>query len=223
MLLYVYDMKIVYSDVIIAFNKKCEAFALKIIKKEMGLKTHRKRFYVQATSYPLQIVTFEHSSRLGYFQPDLFEIGINKLFLFAEDSSLLDVIRHELAHFMTFIQFGIQVSDHGKEFHQICKQYKWKSNISRAKVAKETIVKNDKIAKRIIKLFSLAKSHNLNESEAATLKAQELVSKYSINIKESDQEVEMHLIRFFPSKRNFAKLKAISDILRTFFVFPIIN
>lgn len=45
---------------------------------------------------------------------------------------------------------------------------------------------NEKIIERVKKLLSLANSNNVNESESAMLKAQELMAKYKLSIKDID-------------------------------------
>ena len=45
---------------------------------------------------------------------------------------------------------------------------------------------NEKIIERVKKLLSLANSNNVNESESAMLKAQELMAKYKLSIKDVD-------------------------------------
>lgn len=214
-------MEILYSETIFAFIKKCKGLARKILSEEMNLRVGRSRFFVKNTSYPLHIVTFEHPSRLGYFQADLFEIGVNKTYLHEGDKSLLDLLRHELAHYMTFITFGPQVPHHGKEFLSICKQYGWNAEVSRAVIQGDKIKKNEKILGKVQKLLSLSDSPHPEEAEAATLKAKELLLKYSLEFREECDE--MHLLRFLPRKRSSAKLHAISSILRTFLVYPVFN
>jgi hypothetical protein len=214
-------MEILYSNVIFAFLKKAKFLARKILSEEMKLRVGRTRFFIKNTSYPLHFVTFEHPSKLGYFQSDLMEIGINKVFLFESEEKLLDLIRHELAHYLTFIEHGSYVPHHGKAFHAICKRYGWNTEISRAVIQIEKITQNEKLLDKIRKLLSLAKSHHQSEAEAATLKAQELLIKYNLDLRESGDT--MHLLRILPQKRSSAKLHAISSILKTFLVHPVFN
>ncbi len=214
-------MQILYSKTILTFLKKIKRLAQEILTKEMSLSVGRSRFHVGAVSYPLHFTAFDHPSRLGYFQHDLYEIGINKLFLLEEDGAIKDLLRHELAHYMTFIEHGPEILPHGKEFREICKKYGWPTEIARAQVPLEKAIKNKHIVDKVRKLLSLAESPEPKEAEAATLKAQELLAKYNVKFHEEDDPI--HVLRVLQKKRGSAKLQAIASILRLFFVYPIFN
>lgn len=214
-------MEILYSSAIFALLKRAQKLSRKILAEEVSLPLGRSRFFVKNTGYPLHFIAFEHPSRLGYFQADLYEIGINKVYLFESDENLLNLLRHELAHYLTYIYYGPHVSHHGKEFHEICQRYGWNTEVSRAAIKTEKIAHQEKVLAKVHKLLSLANSSHQGEAEAATLKAQELLLKYNLNLKETRDE--MRLLRLFPQKRSSAKLSAISSILRTFLVYPVFN
>jgi len=214
-------MEILYSNAIFSFLKRVKHLAQKILSEELFLKVGRTRFFIKNTSYPLHFVTFEHPSKLGYFQSDLFEIGINKAFLFESEEKLLDLLRHELAHYLTFIEQGPHVPHHGKAFHAICRRYGWNTEISRAVIKIEKVTQNEKLLDKVRKLLSLAESPHQSEAEAATMKAQELLIKYNLDLRERGDT--MHLLRILPQKRSSTKLHAISSILRTFLVHPVFN
>lgn len=214
-------MTILYSDAIFAFLKKNQQLAKQILLEEMKIQVGRTRFFIKNTSYPLHFVTFEHPSKLGYFQADLYEIGVNKSFLFENEEKLKNLLRHELAHYITFIEYGPHVPHHGKEFQKICKRYGWDTQISRAVIKVEAHAQTERILEKVHKLFSLANSPHPEEAQAATLKAKELLLKY--NLKIDPKSDEMRLVRILPSKRNSSKIQAIASILRTFFVYPVFN
>ena len=214
-------MTILYSDTIFAFLKKSKHLAKQILLEEMQVQVGRTRFFIKNTSYPLHIVAFEHPSKLGYFQSDLYEIGVNKAFLFESEKQLKNLLRHELAHYITFIEHGMNAPHHGKEFQNVCQRYGWDTHISRATIQIETHTHTEKILTKIHKLFSLANSPHPEEAQAATLKAKELLLKYNLKIEK--QSEEMRLIRILPSKKNSSKLQAIASILRTFLVCPVFN
>lgn len=214
-------MEILYSNTILSFLKKVRKLACKILSKEMGLKIGHSRLYYKTSSYPLNFVIFDHPSRLGYFIPSHYEIGINKLFLLENDEEIINLLRHELAHYMTFLEYGEHVPSHGKEFRSICKRYGWPTEIAYAQIPIEKAVKNHRIAEKVRKLLSLAESHHTKEAESATLKAKELLLKYNLSLHETEEETVVK--RVFEQKRSSAKLQAIAEILRTFFVYPIFN
>lgn len=214
-------MEILYSNTILAFLKKVRKLAQTILTEEIGLKVGYSRLYYHSASYPLHFVIFDHPSRLGYFTASHYEIGINKLFLLEKDEEIKNLLRHELAHYLTFLDFGENIPSHGKEFQSVCQRYGWPSRVSQAKVPIEKAVKNRRIAEKVKKLLSLAESHHKEEAQAATLKAQELLLKH--NLSSHDVEEETALKRIFKGNRNSAKLQAIAEILRTFFVYPVFN
>jgi len=214
-------MEILYSTTILSFLRKIKKMAFEILAHEMRIKVGRSRFYYQGYSYPLQFVVFDHPSTLGTFQSDLFEIGINKVFLLENEESVKEIIRHELAHLVTFLEFGSRVSMHGKEFRAVCKRYGWAIEVSKATVPLEKVVKNKRIVEKVRKLLSLAESPHPSEAEEATLKAQHLLSKY--NVEYTPEEDETVLLRVLEKKRGSAKLQAIASIVRSFYVYPVFN
>lgn len=195
----------------------------------MGLDVKNSRFLYKRYSYPLKIVVFEHPSRLGYFNPEFFEIGIHKKMVYAKDEILLkDLIRHELAHYYCFIKHGNSILDHGKEYHDICQKFGWGEEVYKAYIVlsdKDFIPSpsTNKILSKIQKLLSLSTSPHKEEAELATLKANELLIKYNLNAHAISDKQEMALKRLLQAKRTSAKLQAISTILRSFFVYPVIS
>ena len=209
-------MEFLYSDTILAFLQKARERAKTILKDEVGLRVRGSRFFYNGYSYPLVILLFEDDRKLGYFDPNFYEIGLNKEVMLRDD--LDDIIRHELAHYITWIIHG-PVRDHGKEFHDICRQYGWNKEISLA--TSIAAPQQSRIASKIKKLLSLASSANRFEAEQATVKANELLMKH--NIDHLSEESEMRVRRLITSKRASAKLQSIATILRTFLVYPVLN
>jgi hypothetical protein len=214
-------MEILYSTTILSFLRKVKKMAFEILAREMQIKVGHSRLYYQGYSYPLRFIVFDHPSTLGTFQSDLFEIGINKVFLLENEEAVKEIIRHELAHLVTFLEFGSHVSTHGKEFRTVCKRYGWAIEISKATVPLEKVVKNKRIVEKVRKLLSLAESPHPSEAKEATLKAQHLLSKY--NVEYTPEEDETVLLRVLEKKRGSAKLQAIASILRSFYVYPVFN
>ena len=196
-------MEILYSTTILLFLRKVKKMAFEILACEMRIKVGRSRFYYQGYSYPLQFIVFDHPSTLGTFQRDLFEIGINKVFLLENEEAIKEMIRHELAHLLTFLEFGCRVPAHGKEFRAVCKRYGWAVEVSKATVPLEKVVKNKRIVEKVRKLLSLAESPHPSEAEEATLKAQQLLSKY--NVEYTPKEDTTVLLRILEKKRGKRK------------------
>ena len=193
-----------------------------ILKEEMHLTFGKRLFWVENTGYPLHFVVFEHSSKMGYFDAEMYEIGVNKCYLFETDADLRDLLRHEIAHFMTFIKYGPLTPHHGSEFRSICAEYGWKNEVARAKSSSNDRKQSLRILQKVQKLFTLSSSHHAHEAEAALLKARELLLKYQLDLEiKDDDEMEIH--RLFKQTKTSAKLEAIASILKHFFVYPVFN
>lgn len=214
-------MEILYSQTILAFLTKVRRLSLEILSEEMGLKVGPKRFHIGPIAYPLQFVVFEHPSKLGHFTSSLYEIGINKLYLLEKDEEIKKLLRHELAHYMTFIEYGEAASAHGKEFKSICQRYGWPSDIAKAHVPIEKALKNKRMVDKVHKLLALSASPQPEEAKQATFKARNLLAKYHLEMPTVDEETVV--IRTLEKKRSSIKLQAIATILQTFFIHPVIN
>ena len=198
------------SPQLLQFAKRLVSHAKAILKNEMGFEVRSKRFVFQNYLYPIQIVCFEHEKRLGYFDPELHEIGIHRD-LMGDESVAIDVLKHELAHYIAFLEFGS--TDHGKDFHTICERYHFPKEVSRATHSKP-IVPIKSIESKVEKLLRLAKNSSLHESQAALLKAEELMLKH--NVKPQTSEELYGMLRVLPSKRSSGKQKAIGQMLKHF-------
>jgi len=214
-------MSILYSNAIFSFLKKAEDLAKQILVEEANLQVTSTRFFFGNIVCPLNFVVFEHPSQLGYFKSDFLEIGINKVFLFENNENLLNILRHELAHYFTFIEYGPFCTYHGKEFREICKRYGWNSEVSRAIMPDIKVVQCEKLMNKIHKLCSLAQSHHQHEAQAAILKVQKLLIKHNLDLHERDDT--LYLLRTLPKKRKSTKMQAIASILQTFFVNVVFN
>lgn len=212
-------MEFLYSDTILAFVQTVKKRAKAILKDEMGLRVRGDRFYYNDHSYPLVILLFEDSNKLGYFDPNFYEIGLNKELMFREGTD--EILRHELAHYITWIVHG-PVQEHGEAFRAICKRFGWGEAVMRASSPLPPSTRHpSRVAIKIKKLLSLASSANHFEAELATLKANELLMKH--NVEHISTESEMRVKRLLSSKRTSVKLQAIAAILRTFLVYPVLN
>jgi len=129
----------------------------------------RSRFSYRGATYPLVFVVFEHTTKLGFFHPALFEIGINRrIMIQANQNDLLNLIRHELAHYITWIETGGRGQAHGNEFREICRKYGWGKEVyaSMCEIEKaiETPLEEDRLLQKIKKLLALGTSNNVHEA-----------------------------------------------------------
>jgi hypothetical protein len=221
----------IYSNTLQTFTKRLLIDLKDIISNEVGLTVRKSRFEYDRMLYPLSIVCFEHQTKLGFFDHKILQIGINKNLMYTTKRKILkDILRHEFAHYLTYIQHGADLPPHGKRFKETCTNLGWENSVSKASInlefensKLEGDLKSEKIIEKIKKLMKLASSDNHHEAELATLKANQLLLKYNLENVHEDTEMTSHLCHVLSGKRVSGKHHAIYEILTTFFVSPIFN
>lgn len=217
----------IYDSTSIAFIKKSETF-LREILVACGIEVKRNRFLVNKYLYPIHIVIFE-GSELAHFNAAYLQIALNKNLIYkAKESVLRDILKHELAHYLAHIHYGL-IPSHGKEFHEICSRFGFPKEIALATMnldesnhAKVGDLESEKILERVKKLLSLAQSSNTHEAELATIKANDLLLRHNLKYIENSDE-SIYLNRILSRKRKDSKLTAIYSILKHFIVRPVIS
>ena len=175
---------IIYSASIDRFLKKYHRRCKQILCEEMGIAVYKKRFEYREL-YPIHLVCFEKPGVLGYFAPDNFQIGLSKKLLLEPEKRVINVLRHELAHYMQFLLYGETVAIMDLSFGRFAKTLDGMKKFIRQKISlngeRHSKRREEReILSRIKKLLALAKSENLHEAEAATIKANELMAQYQI-------------------------------------------
>lgn len=218
---------LIYDQTTLAFSRKTELMMKEILSK-CGLKVGHSRFHFENKLYPLHIVIFE-GSELGHFNSSYYQIGLNKKLIYtAKDSVIRDVVRHEVAHYLTYLHYG-NTPSHGKEFHTICKKYGFSPDVSKATLdillaneSKEGDLESEKIIQKVTKLFALAESSNIHEAELATVKANDLLIRHNLS-QFSESSPSLYLERLMIQKRKDAKMESIFEIIKHFIVRPVIS
>jgi predicted SprT family Zn-dependent metalloprotease len=218
---------LLYSEKIILFIQTIRKEIKTILTQEMNLKVQGDRFsdFTRQFSYPLSIVVYNDRNKLGYFDPNFYELGFHERLMYVDSRQLKQIIRHELAHYMTFILHGPSLQPHGEEFKEFCKSMNWGKEVSEATCELHELNKDDEVNqsdlfRKIQKLMALSSSSNPHEAEAAMLKSQELLVKHQLEGKYFFEEEgeKVVLQRIFLQKQRTAKMVAIAKILETFFV-----
>lgn len=217
---------IIYDSTSLAFIQKTEQM-LREILKECGLTVRRSRFLWKNYLYPIHVVVFE-GKEWGHFNAPYFQIALNRRLIWsAKDSVVRDILRHELAHYFTLLEFG-PVQAHGKEFHSICERFGFPDSVSAATMnlqieneSREGDIHSERILEKVKKLLSLAQSSNSHEAEIATLKANALLLRHNLDYVEKEES--LYLDRLLVRTRKDDKLTAIYEILRHFIVRPVIS
>lgn len=200
-----------------------------VLSREVGLRVVGDRFYDkrQTSSYPIKAVIFNNKSMLGYFDHHFYEVGFHECLMHVNREVLHDIIRHELAHYITFINYENTVESHGIEFKAFCLRMGWGETVWKATACVgENIsieqAEDNNVLRKVQKLLALATSNNTHEAEQAMIKSQQLLLKHNIDFRNIDSENEdnekIFLKRVMKQKRENAKMRAIAAILQTFLV-----
>jgi hypothetical protein len=217
---------IVYSEKIGELIGKIKFILKNILTQEVKLKVRGDRFYDKTGrySYPVKIVIFNHGNKLGYFDADFLELGFHESVFFSSNEELSNLIRHEIAHYLTYIEYGGGFFPHGREFRSVCMGLNWGKEVYAAKISLEESPSLNKssISRKIEKLLALSSSSNTHESTSALIKSRELLLKHNMERSFENKE-QIYLKRIIKSKRKSAKMEAIAHILETFFVSTIFN
>ena len=223
---------LIYSEKIILFIQEIKLAIRKILSHEVNLKVTRDRFFDKSErySYPISVVIYNDQPMLGYFDPNFYEIGIHERLIHAPKKQLYDLIRHELAHYLTFILSTGVTSPHGREFKDFCKSIGWGEEVYNATMSltqdeKIQSIEESDIFRKIQKLMALATSTNKYEAELAMIKSQQLLLKYNLESRfiHAEEKEKIFLKRIMKQPKKTAKLRSIAKILETFFVSVVFN
>lgn len=196
--------------------EQVEMLMYQIFKKEIGMLYKNKKIYTPHYRYPLSVVLFVNREKAGFFDPEKYQIGIHRSLLHKEETLLKDVLRHEIAHFLTFVEFGSLVKPHGAEFRQICNRYHWNENVMQATLSVSFPALTS--SKKMQKLRAMTKSSNIHEAKIALQKLENL----SLDSEESDAS-DFSLIELGCVKRGVQKWESMARYLMLLETLPIIN
>lgn len=219
---------LIYDSTSIAFIRKAEVFVKEILEKA-GIEVRTSRFVYNNYTYPIHVVVFE-GSEWGHFNAPYFQIGLNrKLIYLAKDSVVRDILKHELAHYLTYIIHKGDVKPHGAEFHAVCERFGFPKEVAEAtlnleasNLSKEGDLQSERVLEKVKKLLSLAQSSNAHEAELATMKANDLLLRHNLEYTSKTDE-PIYLDRLLMRKRKDTKISAIYSILKHFIVKPVIS
>src|ERR1700730_17247814 len=165
-----YCYMIIYSKKILLFLNEINHAIREILSKEVGLKVGRRRFSDrrERASYPINVVIYNNKSMLGYFDPNFYELAFHECLMHSSKQQLHSIIRHELAHYITFIDHGPTIQTHGTEFRAFCQAIGWGEEVYRATFCLDSgqsasAAEESSIFRKIQKLMALTNSSNKNE------------------------------------------------------------
>lgn len=221
----------IYSKKISRFINEIKGIVKEVLSVEVGLRVGEGFFYdrYMLDVYPINIVIYNDKKMLGYFDPDFSELGFHECLLHTNRENLRDLIRHELAHYITHINYGGAVQSHGIEFRAFCQSMGWGEEVYKATTTLEAgsnvLEEESSVFRKIKKLMALATSSNVHEAELAMIKSQQLLLKHNIEAEsiERSEEEKVFVKRIMKLKRRNDKMRTIGRILETFFVSVVFN
>lgn len=156
-------------------------------------RNYNEGYLVGALKLPL-IRVGDGKHQLGYWDGARRTLSISEAHIIQDPwLSVMDTLRHEMAHqYVEEILEVVDESPHGPAFQQACKRLRC---IPRARIRRDElrstqgrVTKDEKILRRLQKILSLSTSPNEHEAQLAVQKARYLMLKYSIDLKELDEE-----------------------------------
>jgi hypothetical protein len=227
----------VFSTSIETFLDRLAVLTKTILRDDFGVQVGRTRFRTaDGWSWPIVLVAIDDRERLGYFDAVSCTIGIHKRLMYtAKDRVLADLLRHELAHYFTYIQHhasGMDERAHGPRFLAICEAYGLPPEVRRASIdvcaandAIEGELANEALIAKFQRLMSLAESDNEHEAALAVVRANELMVKHNLDARAASDaghgEIEYCVKVVIPCKRSSPRISAIAEILSEFLVYPV--
>jgi hypothetical protein len=226
----------VFSASIESFLDRLAVLAKRILRDDFGVSVGRSRFSTaDGWSWPILLVAIDDRERLGYFDPSDGTIGIHKRLMYtAKDRVLENLLRHELAHYFTFIEHHGSGSDdlpHGPQFQRVCDTYGLGPEVRRASIdvrAENEAIEGELASEAVIakfqRLMSLAESDNEHEAALAVLRANELMVRHNLEAAArgaGSGEIEYCVKLVLPYRRSNPRTTAIAEILAEFLVFPV--
>ncbi|MBA3603593.1 MAG: DUF2786 domain-containing protein [Parachlamydiaceae bacterium] len=220
----------VYSNKIYRYIKEIKLAIREILTNEIKVRINGERFFDsnQRNSYPISVVIYNDSRKLGYFDPEFYQLGFHECLMQGSREQLHNVVRHELAHYMVFINNNssqFHGHPHSPEFRAFCMRMEWGPEVYSATMHLEESQsfleqEQSSVFRKVQKLMALSGSSNQNEAEQAMIKSQQLLLKHNIEstFLTDDGDEKIFLKRIMKQKRINAKMQAIAKILETYFV-----
>lgn len=203
-----------------------------ILRKEIKINCHNTRFEWNKYLIPFHFVVFDDPKKIGFFDYRFYQIGLNKKLIHHSNKEVVDnILRHEWAHFFAYLKYNHSIQDHGPEYREICKSFGWGEEVFSASINLDLENKKSEdkefehIKRKIQKLMNLADGSSGHEADAATLKANELLTKYNLDSPETNflDDEDVCLLRVYETKKVNAVLNALYEVLKYFQVFPVIS
>jgi len=167
----------------------------------------------------------DFKKRLGLWSAARREIAISREFALSHPwRSVVDVLRHEMAHQLVDVAWGTSEKPHGPAFRKACAILRADPRASGDYeplddwIGRGKADQDDRMLARVRKLLALGQSANQHEAELALRKAQKLIEKYNLNLLAKDKRRSFHsLCVGAPALRHHAEEHHLSRLLREFY------
>jgi len=207
-----------FSGKILQFNKTARLTLIEIIRNEIRLPVKRTRFKFKNYLYPISVQSFIDdqnlkSKTIGRFNCNTYTIELNYTYCIdLPEDDFINLLKHELAHYLAYLEYGNTIEPHGEEFRKICKKYNWGQEISSATIEMKEPIDNKafKMRSKYKKLIGLSKSDNIHEASLALEKANELM----LTTHFIDHEQEYFVTELCQFKRKNSKIDSIYHIMQ---------
>jgi predicted SprT family Zn-dependent metalloprotease len=142
---------------------------------------HLNQIYFKAALKPVQLSLSDAQGFLGRYLHHLSAIELSRAFVLHEPwGSVVEVLKHELAH-----QFVLEVlreheAPHGPAFRAVCERLGIDARRAGVPVPAQS-PESERVLARVHKLLALAQSDNRHEAEAAAAAAQRLILRHNID------------------------------------------
>ena len=195
-----------------------------LIKDELRCEVQKNFFKFQDQYFPIKIqfhinAIVKTHPIIGCFNPQNLSINLNyHYYQLLSPEQQLNLIRHELAHYIDYILRGNLGQDHDAYYHQLCLSYPWGKDVYQATLQIDIIEKISSLEKNIRrseKLFSLARNNSSwQEAQSALLKAKEILNHHE-NHKTFSSE-DFIALELFSGNRLTQKYQTIIHILELY-------
>jgi hypothetical protein len=149
---------------------------------------HLNRTYFKGALKPVQLALSDAEGFLGRYLHETRSIELSRAFVHgAPWGSILEVLKHELAHQFVLEVLNEHEAPHGPAFRAVCARLGIDARSS-GLPSPTPSPESQRVLERVHKLLALAESDNQNEAEAAAAAAQRLMLRHNLETAEATRE-----------------------------------
>jgi Protein of unknown function (DUF2786)/SprT-like family len=151
-----------------------------LIRQLLATCRHLNQIYFKGALKPVQLALSDAHGFLGRYLHELRTIELARGFVLRESwGSLVEVLKHELAHQFVLEVLGEREAPHGPAFRSVCERLGIDARSSGVPEPARS-PESERVLARVHKLLALAQSDNRHEAEAAAAAAQRLMLRHNI-------------------------------------------